>query len=394
MRRVALAAFPLALAGSLGACDDDTEPGAGAPGPTAPAKVDKAFPVLRVKTVVGGLDHPWDVKLIGRGRLLVTERDRARLSLVNHGNRQTVDFPSRKVWVSGETGLLGMEVDPDFQDNHRVYLCQGGFTSGGGHDVHVTAWRLHVADRTVTKIKTLVGGFPTSSGRHGGCRLLIARNGALLVGTGDAAIGTNPQDLTSYGGKTLRLDRFTGEPWPKNRFIDAADPTQRYLHTWGHRNVQGLTQRADGTLWSVEHGPDRDDEVNLLRNGADYGWNPVPGYNESVPMTDRSLPGPQVRARWRSGFPTLATSGADWLPTAKSSGWGSYRGTLAVAALKASRVLFMKFDKTGQLRWVKVPDTLTEFGRVRAVTTLPNRDVLVTTDNGGGTDKILRVQPR
>ncbi len=54
--------------------------------------------------------------------------------------------------------------------------------------------------------------------------------------------------------------------------------------------------------------------MNLLRNGADYGWNPVPGYNESVPMTDQSLPGQQVPARWNSGFPTLATSGADWLP--------------------------------------------------------------------------------
>jgi glucose/arabinose dehydrogenase len=223
--------------------------------------------------------------------------------------------------------------------------------------------------------------------------LLIARNGALLVGTGDAATGTNPRDLTSYGGKTLRLDRFTGKPWPSNRWADADDPVQRYVHTWGHRNVQGLTQRADGTLWSVEHGPDRDDEVNLLRNGADYGWNPVPGYNESVPMTDQSLPGTQVGSRWSSGFPTLATSGADWLPTGRASGWGSYRGTLATAALKAERVLFMKFDAAGALRWVKVPPALTHAGRVRAVTALPNGDLLVTTDNGGGQDQILRVRP-
>ena len=80
------------------------------------------------------------------------------------------------------------------------------------------------------------------------------------------------------------------------------------MFTYGHRNVQGLAQRRDGTLWSVEHGSYRDDEVNLLRPGGDYGWNPVPGYNESVPMTDQSLPGRQVGARWRSGDPTLATS--------------------------------------------------------------------------------------
>jgi len=295
--------------------------------------------------------------------------------------------------VSGETGLMGLAVDPGFDRNHRFYTCQGGHLPGDTHDVRVLAWRLDVAQLKATKIRRLVGGFPTSSGRHGGCRLLIAGNGALVVGTGDAAIGTNPQDLTSYGGKTLRLDRFTGDPWPTNRFANAADPVQRYIHTWGHRNVQGLAQRADGTLWSVEHGPDRDDEVNLLRNGANYGWNPVPGYNESVPMTDQSLPGPQVEARWSSGFPTLATSGAGWLPTSRASGWGSYRGTLATAALKAERMLFMKFGTSGRLRWIKVPPVLTHEGRLRAVTTLPDGDLLVTTDNGGGSDRILRVTP-
>jgi len=388
MRRLMLASLPLAVAGSLTACTD-SEPSYRT-GPPAP---DRGFPALRVSTVVGGLDHPWDVKPIGPGRLLVTERDRARVSLVDHGRRRTVAFPSSQVWVSGETGLLGLAVDPAFGQNHRVYLCQGGTLTSGRHDVRVTAWRLNVAERKVTRIRTLVGGFPTSSGRHGGCRLLIARNGALIVGTGDAAIGTNPRDLTSYGGKTLRLDRFTGQPWPTNRWAHATHRAQRYIHTWGHRNVQGLAQRADGTLWSVEHGPDRDDEVNLLRNGADYGWNPVPGYNESVPMTDQALPGRQVAARWRSGLPTLATSGADWLPVQRSSGWGSYRGTLAVAALKASRVLFMRFDASGHLQWVQVPDALTHAGRVRAVTTLPSGDLLVTTDNGNGTDRILRVRP-
>jgi aldose sugar dehydrogenase len=393
MRRCLVAAVPLALAGSLTACseDDTTDPEVRVSGPAAPAR---GFPTLHVRTVVRGLDHPWDVKPIGHGRLLVTERDRARLSIVRDGRRQTVAFPSKEVWVSGETGLLGLAVDPGFAANHRVYTCQGGTRAGGGHDVHVTAWRLHVAHRTVTRIRTLVGGFPTSSGRHGGCRLLITDRGALVVGTGDAAIGTNPRDLTSFGGKTLRLNRFTGSPWPENRWVDADNRVQRYVHTWGHRNVQGLAQRADGTLWSVEHGPDRDDEVNLLRNGGDYGWNPVPlPYNESVPMTDPSLPGRQLSARWSSGVPTLATSGADFVTGSRASGWGAYRGTLAVAALKASRVVFLKFDRDGRLRWVKVPDALTHAGRLRTVTTLPGGALLVTTDNGNGQDRILRVSP-
>ena len=89
--------------------------------------------------------------------------------------------------------------------------------------------------------------------------------------------------------------------------------------TYGHRNVQGLAQRSDGSIWSVEHGTDRDDEVNRLSTGGDYGWNPTPGYNESRPMTDQGLPGTQLNARWRSGKPTIATSGAAWV---RGKQWG------------------------------------------------------------------------
>jgi len=87
----------------------------------------------------------------------------------------------------------------------------------------------------------------------------------------------------------LRLSRVTGAPYPRNPWINSSHFAARYLYTFGHRNVQGLARRWDGTLWSVEQGTYRDDEVNLLRNGGDYGYNPVPGYNESVPMTDQSL---------------------------------------------------------------------------------------------------------
>jgi aldose sugar dehydrogenase len=218
---------------------------------------------------------------------------------------------------------------------------------------------------------------------------LIARSGALLVGTGDAAISSNPQNLDSLGGKVLRVNRFSGRAWPSNPFARSASP-RRFVLNYGHRNVQGLAQRADGTLWSVEHGPDRDDEINRVTVGGNYGWAPGPGYDESVPMTDFNLPGPQVAARWSSGFPTVATSGAAWV---SGSRWGSYAGTLAVATLKGSKLMFFRFSANGTFRSVRVPVELTRFGRLRSVTRAPNGDLLVTTANGTG-DRVLRVSPR
>jgi glucose/arabinose dehydrogenase len=379
--------LPLAIALALAAPAAPVAPADAAPVPVVHRTL---LPTLKIRTVVRNLDHPWDVKTLPGGTLIFTERDRATLSVFKHGHVKPVKFPSQSIWVSGETGLMGLEVDPRFVRNHRIYTCQGGFTASGGHDVHVTAWTLDPKLRKAKLDKVLVGGFPTSSGRHGGCRLLVTSDGSLLVGTGDAAEGTNPEDLDSLGGKTLRLNRFTGAPWPSNPFAGASGP-RRYVHTYGHRNVQGLAERKDGTLWNIEQGTDRDDEVNLLKNGGDYGYNPVPGYNESVPMTDPSLPGKQVEARWSSGDPTLATSGGSFVNGTK---WGALNGALAVACLKASRVLFLTFDSKGKLLKVRQPKALRQFGRIRQVSSSENGDLLVTTDNGGGSDVILRVSPR
>lgn len=361
---------------------------AGAPDKPNEPRV-RTVPDFRVQTLADGLEIPWDVRPIGGGNLLFTNRDSARLTLLDQdGGTSNVVLDGSRVWVSGETGLMGLEIDPDFADNRRIYTCSGWNRRGGGHDVRVVAWRLNAGLDRATYLRTVIGGFPTSSGRHGGCRLLITDNGALLIGTGDAAQTKNPQSLSSLGGKTLRVDRMTGAAWPTNRWADAPGK-KRFILTYGHRNVQGLAQRNDGTLWSVEHGTYRDDEVNLLRPGRNFGWQPGPGYDESPPMTDFSLPGKQYAARWSSGNPTIATSGASFVG---GSGWGSLRGTLATAALAGSRLVFIKFDDDGRLRWAKAPAALREFGRLRSVTRW-GRSLLVTTSNGSN-DKILRITPR
>lgn len=346
----------------------------------------RAAPRLRVRTVARGLEHPWDVQMAPGGRLVVTERDRARISVLRGGKRRTLARLSRLVWVSGETGLMSMAVDPG---RRLLWACHGARTRNG-QEVRVTRWRVSPSWRRLSQRRTVVAGLPASSGRHGGCRLLLDRRDAgLLVGTGDAAVGSNPRDLDSLGGKVLRVHRMTGAAMPDNPFVGSSRG-RRLVLTYGHRNVQGLAQRADGSLWSVEHGSYRDDEVNLLVTGGDYGWHPVPGYDESVPMTDHALPGVQQEARWSSGDPTIATSGAAWV---RGRRWGRLAGTLAVAALKGERIVFMRFDRKGRLVRVHSPRVLRRLGRLRSVTAAADGDLLVTTANGAR-DRVLRISPR
>ena len=389
-----LVALTTILTGSLASPAQSNQPTlseARGADPAAQARTSATtVPTLKVTRMVRGLNHPWDVKQLPGGRLLITERESKHLLTWYHGRLRRVAFPASTVWASGETGLMSMALAPAFSSTRRFYTCQGANTTAGGHDVRVMVWRLNAGATSATFERRLLGGLPATSGRHGGCRLLIARYGAMIVGTGDAAVGTNAQKLSSLGGKTLRLNRFDGTPWPTNTFVDDSTRNPRYVFTYGHRNVQGLAQRADGTIWSAEHGPDRNDEINRIQNGANYGWNPVPGYNEKVPMTDHNLSGTQVNARWSSGRPTIATSGAAWV---SGKQWGVYDGTLAVAALKGSRVQFMRFSSTGAFVSMRTPPALRQYGRLRSVSRLANGDLMVTTANGDGHDSVLRVHP-
>ncbi|MDP9444912.1 MAG: PQQ-dependent sugar dehydrogenase [Actinomycetota bacterium] len=370
------------LCGAVGALPDS--------GPPAVQEADPADLTLRVTAVMDDLDLAWDTAFLPNGAMLVTERDRRRILLrLPDGDRRVVADSAPGLWASGETGLMSIAVDPGFRRNRRFYTCHGAVTDVG-HDVRVVAWRLNASSTRAFRTEALVTGIPATTGRHGGCRLELDGSGRLYIGTGDATLGRNPQRLTSLGGKVLRVNRFSGGAAAGNPYADAADPSQRIVLTHGHRNVQGLALRPGGGMWSVEHGTYRDDEVNRLVAGGDYGWDPGPDYDESRPMTDFSLPGRQRGARWRSGDPTVATSGADWLADPR---WGPWRGRLAVAALKDASLRVMEFDGQGRLVSVRRPAALTRYGRLRSVTQGPDGALYVTTSNGGGGDVVLRVVP-
>lgn len=398
----ALAAV-LGLGGCAGAAGSTSVEGGGAgaaPAATS-APTRTGTPQLRVDVVASGLSQVWDVGFLPDGTALVSERA-GKLSLLSStapGATVTpVDADLADVYAQGEGGLMGLVVHPDFAQTHRFTTCQTHAAGGEPTDIRLVTWRLSDDGRSASRERDpLVGGLPINpSGRHSGCRPVIAADGALLLGTGDTARGNLPQDLTSLGGKVLRIDLATGGPAPGNPFADAINPAQRLIWNYGHRNVQGLAiQPGTGRAYSAEHGPDTDDEVNLLEPGANYGWDPsrggtVGGYDESVPMTDLARFPDAHPAAWSSGSPVEAGSGAGFV---SGSQWGDLDGVLAVAALRGEKILLMTLGDDGAVSTVAVPTELDgRFGRLRAVRSAPDGALFVTTSNGTD-DKVLRIDP-
>ncbi|HEX2577850.1 MAG TPA: PQQ-dependent sugar dehydrogenase, partial [Aquihabitans sp.] len=207
------------------------------------------------------------------------------------------------------------------------------------------------------------------------------------IGTGDAAVASTPQSRTSLGGKVLRVDT-NGAGVPGN----APAPFDPRIYSYGHRNVQGIAFSNGGEPYSIEHGTGRDDEVNRLVAGGNYGWDPRPlgggtSYDESRPMTDTQRhPGARVAA-WSSGNPTIAPSGGTFL---RGGQWKGWEGALAMAVLKGQQLRVLFFDGPGtgvQQEWVAITDR----GRLRVAVQNANGLLYLAQDASPGA--ILRVRP-
>ena len=388
-RPAALIAVALAAGLAAAACSSSEAGADSSPATTtAPPIADTAPPPVSVEVVADGLDHPWDVAKAPDGTIVFTERA-GSFTAVRPGAEPTpMSADLSDLFASSETGLMALALSPDFEQDRTAYTCQG-IESGGGRSVGVVAWTVAPDWSGLTRERTVIDGFPVSTGRHGGCRILPADDGTLLIGTGDAAQPSIPQDRNSLGGKVLRVDAATGAPAADNP--DPASP----VFTLGHRNVQGLAEQpGTGRLYSVEQGSSRDDEVNVLTPGGNYGWSPDrsgSGYDESVPMTDPDrVPGARG-AVWSSGPSTVATASGTFLT---GSDWGAWDGALAVGVQKGQQVLLLRLSEDGATvtEQTTLPE-LGEFGRIRTVSAQPDGSLLVTTDNGE-TDSVLLVAPQ
>lgn len=339
-------------------------------------------PAVTTTTVIDQLTIPWDVVRAPDGTLLTGERGGRMVAQLPGGERRDVAIDLPGLVRQSESGLMGMALDAGFAQNREIHVCYSQ-NAGGTRDNRVTTFQAAEDWSALTRVRDVVTGIPLGAeGIHSGCRLLVVDDGSIYVGTGDIYSATDPQDPTSLAGKTLHVN-------PDG----TAASGDSVIHTIGHRNVQGLAvQPGSGRVYSAEHGPDRDDEVNLLEPGANYGWNPNVGgsYNQNVPMTDTEQFPDAVEAVWSSGRPPLAPADIEFL---RGSAWGEWEGALAMANLREQKMVLFRLSEDG--RSIVDASVILEgdFGRLRSLTPEPDGSLLVTTSNANNRDVVFRVSP-
>lgn len=359
--------------------------------PSAGAPVQAAPPPLTTDTVASGLVVPWDVGFLPDGRMLVTERE-GRIRVYSDGSpgatvERTLTVPDIRLktgdGVTGEAGVMGIAVDTDFARHPYVYVCASRDYAGSGGWVNEVL-RYSLSNAGVWSGPTVVLTGMRAGRIHNGCALEMDQDGLLWAGMGDAGSTSFTQDRSSLNGKILRMTRTGGVP-ADNPSIDGVTDV---VYALGFRNPQGLAfEPGTGRVYSVEHGPARDDEVNLLQPGGNYGWPCYTG--DGVPNDTRGC-GPAedyLPSAWASGSPTIATSGGSFVRGAQ---WQDHEGDLFVPTLKQMDVRRFDVDAAGALGG---PETMFDatFGRLRAAVTGPGGRLFLTTSNGN--DRVVRVSP-
>ncbi len=349
----------------------------------------KAQNNLRTKTITSNLDTPWEILWGPDDFIWVTERTGkvSRINPVNGMVSEVILIADAK--ETGEGGLLGMVIDPDFATNNYFYVAYNYFAAGNDYREKIVRFTYNPSTQKAGNPLILLDNIDGAN-NHNGCRLIISPDKKLILTTGDAQITGNSQDVNNINGKTLRIN-LDGTIPGDNPIANSP------VWSWGHRNPQGLVYSPDGKiLYSSEHGPSSNDEINIILKGRNYGWPRVEGFCDNALETafcnDNNVIEPIFA--WT---PTLAVAGIDFYNSDLIPEW---KNSILVSSLKASRITQLLLDETGTAV-LKSTDFFTNvYGRLRDICISPDGKVYIATSNrdGRGTpkaddDKIIEIAP-
>ena len=318
---------------------DSNSPGSSSPSPsTVQSRGDPG-----AQEVVSDLEAPWGLVALKDGSFLISERDTRKIVRVRNGSTsdlRTIDEAD----PAGEGGLLGLAIT----ENEKTVFAY--YTAANDNRIVSMSWDGRELGAPKVILRDIPKGFI-----HNGGRMVIGPDGYLYVGTGESGEGGLAQDKDSLGGKILRL-RLDGSPAPGN-------PFDNEVFSYGHRNVQGLAFDDEDRLWASEFGQQTGDELNLIREGANYGWPEVEGSGSVRGMTN-----PKVVWRTRDASP---------------SGLAYWQDALWMAGLRGERLWQIPLDGTST--GDPVAHFRGDYGRLRTVeVAIDGNSLLLTNSNTDG----------
>lgn len=331
---------------------------------------DPGNPAIEIETqiVAQDLDIPWAIDFLPNGKLIFTQRE-GKIKIIEEGTIHEVSG----VTHLGESGLQGIAVDPEFEENNFIYVY---YTYLDGAALKNKVSRFTLLNNLLSNETTLLEGIPGNVFHDGG-RIKFGPDGMLYVTTGDAGETGFAQDKDSLAGKILRMNKDGSVPFD--------NPFGNLVYSMGHRNPQGLDWHPlGGGLFATEHGPSKHDEVNIIQKGQNYGWpeilcnqNPPQEITQAIICFDE----------W-----TMAPSGATFYSNDKLP----FENQFIYGGLRGEQIRALTYENGKVVKDEKILDG---FGRIREIVEGSDGWIYFATNNtdGRGTpkendDKIYRIK--
>ena len=320
-----------------------------------------------VTILAKNLDKPRAIA-ISNDRIFITEKDGAIRVIQNNTLLESPLATLRSADVF-DGGLLGITLHPNFSSNHYMYVF---LTYDEDGDLWNKILRITESENKLQNAEIILDKIPGSSFTNGGF-LKFGPDEKLYIGTGTVSDASHlPQDLGSLSGKILRLNDDGSIP-DDNPFSNSP------IYSLGHRNPQGMTWDDDGNMFVAEFGPEKNDEINLILSGKNYGW-------------------PEQQCSGNEDFEDAVLC---FDPSIEPGGILFYSGDLIdfespfiMASMRAANLYQLDFEEGLSSQ----KSILSGIGRVRDVVQGPDGSLYVITSNTDGKgfpdsmdDKLLRI---
>jgi glucose/arabinose dehydrogenase len=347
----------------------------------APAAATSSY---AVESVAGGLSLPWALAFLPHDEILITEYATGNMRVLQaDGTLSPPVSGLPEISHEGWAGLFDLTLDPAFAGNKTLYFS---YTAPSGDPEspnipRVAKGRFDRESLEISDVEILLDGDAWQEMHFGNDGMLLVSG----TGAGEA------QDLGVTNGKLLRV-KNDGTPAAGNPFIDHPSADQRIL-SFGHRDISGIaTHPETGETWITEHGPRGGDELNIIRAGANFGWQVI-SYGtdytgEPVGDGQSALDGmQQPRYFWR---PSIAPSGLMFYSGDMFPEW---HGNLFVTSLSGQHIARLVLDGdrvVGEERLL-----VDRAQRIRELRQGPDGALYVLTNEEGdapqGTAELLRI---
>ncbi|HEY7490856.1 MAG TPA: PQQ-dependent sugar dehydrogenase [Candidatus Tectomicrobia bacterium] len=342
--------------------------------------------VVRVETVATGLEHPWALKFLPDGRIIVTERP-GRVRLVDQDGRVSTPLAGvPQVFARGQGGLLDITLDPGFAANRLIYIAYA--EPGAGDTAGTAVARGRLGEDQLENVQVIYRQQPKVEGaNHFGSRLIFARDGTLFVTQGERfAYRERAQDLSSGLGKIVRIHPDGSVP-QDNPFASRSG-TRPEIWSYGHRNIQAAALHPQtGQLWTVEHGARGGDELNHPEAGKNYGWPVITyGIDYSGAAIGEGTAQEGMEQPVYYWDPVIAPSGMTFYTGAAFSDW---KGNILIGSLTPGGLVRLTVQDGRVTHEERYQGELKD--RIRDVQQGPDGLLYVVTDRRDG--RILRVRP-